>query len=121
MFNKLGRKEAILRLEQESFNRVTVSFYRYIIIENVESFRDKLYSEWKSLSAYGRIYLAKEGVNAQMSVPEHNWDKFVENLNSYDVLKTTRISKKNTKILADSSERLWESIINHDLSKFGKM
>ena len=87
MFNKLGRKEAILRLEQESFNRVTVSFYRYIIIENVESFRDKLYSEWKSLSAYGRIYLAKEGVNAQMSVPEHNWDKFVENLNSYDVLK----------------------------------
>lgn len=87
MFNKLGRKEAILRLEQESFNRVTVSFYRYIIIENVESFRDKLYSEWKSLSAYGRIYLAKEGVNAQMSVPEHNWDKFLENLNSYDVLK----------------------------------
>ena len=87
MFNKLGRKEAILRLEQESFNRVTVSFYRYIIIENVESFRDKLYSEWKSLSAYGRIYLAKEGVNAQMSVPEYNWDKFVENLNSYDVLK----------------------------------
>ena len=60
MFNKLGRKEAILRLEQESFNRVTVSFYRYIIIENVESFRDKLYSEWKSLSAYGRIYLAKD-------------------------------------------------------------
>jgi len=87
MFNKLGRKEAILRLEQESFNRVTVSFYRYIIIENVESLRDKLYSQWKSLSAYGRIYLAKEGVNAQMSVPEHNWDKFVENLNSYDVLK----------------------------------
>jgi UPF0176 protein len=87
MFNKLDRKEAILRLEQESFNRVTVSFYRYIIIENVESFRDKLYSQWKSLSAYGRIYLAKEGVNAQMSVPEHNWDKFVDNLNSYDVLK----------------------------------
>ncbi len=87
MFNKLGRKEAILRLEQESFNRVTVSFYRYIIIENVESLRDKLYSQWKFLSAYGRIYLAKEGVNAQMSVPEHNWDKFVENLNSYDVLK----------------------------------
>jgi UPF0176 protein len=87
MFNKLGRKEAILRLEQESFNRVTVSFYRYIIIENVESLRDKLYSQWKSLSVYGRIYLAKEGVNAQMSVPEYNWDKFVENLNSYDVLK----------------------------------
>ena len=87
MFNKLGRKEAILRLEQESFNRVTVSFYRYIIIENVESFRDELYSQWKSFSAYGRIYLAKEGINAQMSVPEHNWDKFVENLNSYDVLK----------------------------------
>lgn len=56
--------------------------------------------------------------------------KFIENclyliplnprLNSYDVLKTTRISKKNAKILADSSEKLWGSIINHDLSKFGK-
>jgi UPF0176 protein len=42
--------------------------------------RDQLYAEWKDLNCLGRIYLAKEGINAQMNVPEHHWDEFAEKL-----------------------------------------
>ena len=56
--------------------------------------------------------------------------KFLENclyliplsprLSSYNVLKNTNISKLNAKKLANSSEKLWNSILNHDLVGFGK-
>ena len=32
----------------------------------------------KGLGVLGRIYLAREGVNAQLSVPESNFEEFVE-------------------------------------------
>ena len=59
-------------LKNESFNRVTYSFYKYITIHNLSKLRNKLYIEWKSLNILGRIYIAKEGINAQLSIPEHN-------------------------------------------------
>ena len=87
MFNKLGRGQLIENLNQENFIRKTTSFYRYVIIKNPEKMRDKLYKEWKELNVFGRIYLAKEGINAQLSLPENNWDKFVEQLNLYSEFK----------------------------------
>ena len=80
LYNKLGPEELKKKLESEDFNRRTVSFYRYIIIENVEDMRDTLYGEWNKLNCLGRIYIAREGINAQMNVPEHHWDEFVEKL-----------------------------------------
>lgn len=65
---------------QEEFKRTTVSFYRYVILENIEELRDELYKEWEELNVFGRTYLAHEGINAQMSVPESNWDNFIEKL-----------------------------------------
>ena len=35
---------------------------------------------WSELDCLGRIYIAKEGINAQMSVPEHHLDAFMEQL-----------------------------------------
>lgn len=64
------------KLMEEPFRRVTVSFYRYVIIEKPNELRDELYKEWSDLNAFGRTYLAKEGVNAQMSIPEENWEEF---------------------------------------------
>ena len=87
LFNKLGREEAILRLEKESFKRITLSFYKYIIINDIDDFRDALYTKWQDLLVFGRIYLAKEGINAQMSVPEYNWSLFIDSLNIQDSLK----------------------------------
>tara|TARA_B100001758_G_scaffold105218_1_gene90095 strand:+ start:7673 stop:8713 length:1041 start_codon:yes stop_codon:yes gene_type:complete len=76
MFNKLSKKQALKLLNKENFKRKTVSFYRYVILEDVEKLRDELYADWVKLGVLGRIYLANEGINAQVSVPEHNWEEF---------------------------------------------
>lgn len=87
LYNRVNKKELKRKLQEEAFKRITVSFYRYVIIENPNEFRDRLFKEWAVFNAFGRIYLAKEGVNAQMSVPESNWDAFVQNLYSYKEFK----------------------------------
>ena len=87
LFNKLGRVEAISRLKSETFKRITISFYKYVIIDDPFSFRDELFLKWNSLAAFGRIYVANEGINAQMSIPEHNWKKFEIGLSKIKELK----------------------------------
>ena len=39
-----------------------------------------LYLEWDKLQIYGRTYVSIEGVNAQLSIPEHNWEQFSSEL-----------------------------------------
>lgn len=87
LYNKLGREELIKQLNNEGFKRITFSFYRYVYLDNPQEFRDELYKEWFELGAFGRIYIAHEGVNAQMSVPEHYMDRFLQLLNSRNELK----------------------------------
>ena len=87
MFNKLSKEQALKLLNEEGFSRKTISFYRYVIVKNPEKLRDTLYSEWSDLGVLGRIYLAKEGINAQLSIPEHNWSEFTLRLNSYAYFK----------------------------------
>ena len=82
LYNKYDKKFLKEKLMQEDFKRITLSFYRYVIIEDPHALRDELYKEWDDLNVFGRTYLAKEGVNAQMSVPEANWDVFVEKLHA---------------------------------------
>ena len=72
----LSRKELLKRLHEESFKRITLSFYRYVIIEDAEKLRDEFISKWTALTIFGRIYLAHEGINAQMSIPENNFKDF---------------------------------------------
>ena len=83
MFNKLSKEQALELLKKENFKRKTVSFYKYIIIQEPDILRDDLYSDWDKIGVLGRIYLAKEGINAQLSVPEHNWENFKENVEKY--------------------------------------
>jgi len=75
-------KEALL---SETFVRRTISFYRYFIIENPQNFRDQIYQDWDDLNCFGRIYVAREGINAQMSVPESNYDVFLKTLEKYPI------------------------------------
>jgi UPF0176 protein len=82
LHNKYSREELLKKIQQETFRRVTLSFYRYVILENVETLRNELYKEWTELNVLGRVYVAREGINAQISVPEHNLSKFRNNLNS---------------------------------------
>ena len=76
MFNKKSKIELNKDLKKESFERITCSFYRYCEISNPEELRDILYQDLSDLDILGRIYVASEGINAQISIPEHKWNNF---------------------------------------------
>ena len=56
--------------------RTTLSFYRYVRISNPKAMRDELYKKFIEFGCLGRIYVASEGINAQMNVPIANWKQF---------------------------------------------
>ena len=86
LFNQKDREQLKVDLIEEDFARRTCSFYRYIHINDPQALRDELYKEWFDLRILGRVYIATEGINAQISVPEPRWDQFLETLNSRAVL-----------------------------------
>ena len=87
MFNKLSKQQCIELLNKEDFKRKTISFYRYVVIENPQKIRDELYNDWIKLKVLGRIYLSTEGINAQLSVPVYNFKQFSLQLEKYIFLK----------------------------------
>lgn len=128
--NKIDRKVLKEQLKNETFKRRTISFYKYFNINNPQEFRDNLYLNWSELGCFGRIYVAHEGINAQMSVPEHNFDNFIKFLYSITELNQVPIKyaieddgksffkltiKVRPKIVADGLEHG-----TYDLSKVGK-
>ncbi len=80
LYNRVNKKELRKKVAAEPFRRITMSFYRYVHIDEPEKLRDELYAYWDSLKVYGRIYLAQEGINAQLSVPEHHVVDFINHL-----------------------------------------
>jgi len=78
--NRIDKDELKRRLAQESIERVTFSFYKYVKIDNPKELRDNLFTQWTNLNCFGRIYIAHEGINAQMSVPKANWNEFINQL-----------------------------------------
>lgn len=91
LVNKLGRRELQKKLNAEAFERITISFYRYVRIEEPYVMRDRLFAMWNETNCLGRVYLAKEGINAQMCVPEHHYKQFLETLNAMAEFKDVPI------------------------------
>lgn len=87
LYNRYSRKELIQKLMDEPFERTTISFYRYVRLADPQNFRNLLYLDWSSLNCFGRIYVAREGINAQMSVPTHQLQSFLDKLQRYVELK----------------------------------
>lgn len=81
--NVLNKEECLKLLAKEPFKRVTLSFYRYTKIEHPADFRDQLFREWSELGVLGRVYVAREGINAQVCVPEPHFEAFRANLESH--------------------------------------
>ena len=73
--------------------RVTVSFYKYHLIEDPQLFRNELYARLESIDVMGRIYVASEGINGQVSVPEDNFLRFRECLYTFSFLNGIRLNK----------------------------
>lgn len=86
--NNLSKEEAIKLRDEETFERKTLSFYRYVRIKDPQDFRNQLYAEWSALGVLGRTYVSQEGINAQINVPEPQWDAFIDNLESHQELKS---------------------------------
>ena len=85
--NKLSKEQAIARLKAENFKRKTISFYKYVILSNLEQYRDSLFDQWRQLGVLGRVYVAQEGINAQISVPDQNVALFRNSVDSFKELK----------------------------------
>lgn len=92
LHNRINSKELKEQLMKETEPRITISFYNYFPIQNPKEFRDFLYKNLFNLKVFGRIYVAKEGINAQISVPESNFKIFKTFLYSIEPLNNVRLN-----------------------------
>ena len=87
LYNKKNKEQLLNDLKEETFDRITVSFYKYTHLNNLDQLRDTLYENWAKLKILGRIYIANEGINAQISMPDYNIDIFKDYMSSYEQFK----------------------------------
>ena len=87
--NRQLRKE---RIFESSDARTTLSFYEYRSITYPEAFRNQLYEAFDALEVYGRIYVAHEGVNAQISLPTHQLERLRDALRTLDFEPDLRLN-----------------------------
>ncbi len=92
LYNTLSAKERAALIEAADQQRLTLSFYQYAQIGNPELFRNFLFIAWNELDVLGRIYVAHEGVNAQLSVPAENFEAFKEHIDSISFLENVRLN-----------------------------
>jgi len=79
-------------LYAETEHRTTISFYRYFPVADPKQFRDELYKALNELKVFGRIYIAQEGINAQVSVPDSNFESLRSYLDSIEALNGIRLN-----------------------------
>ena len=92
LYNTLSAKESEKLIEAAGKERLTISFYKYAHIGNTEIFRNHLFINWEALDVLGRIYVAHEGINAQLSVPAENFEAFKAHLDSISFLENVRLN-----------------------------
>jgi len=105
LYNTLSAKERAQLLEEAGEDRLTLSFYQYAKIGNPPLFRNHLFVAWDEMQVLGRIYVAHEGINAQLSVPATQFDGFKKFLDGIYFLKDVRLN----------------IAIEHDLKSFLKL
>jgi UPF0176 protein len=92
LHNRVSQKELKERLYQETEPRTTISFYQYFTIPDPQQFRDTLYKALDALQVFGRIYVAHEGINAQVSVPQSHFEAFKSYLYAIEPLNGVRLN-----------------------------
>ncbi len=92
LYNTLSAEERAKLIEEAGENRLTLSFYAYAKIKNPQQFRNDLFLAWNAIGVLGRIYVAHEGINAQMSVPTEQFEAFKSSLEVYDFMKEIRLN-----------------------------
>lgn len=92
LWNKLSKEELEEKLRASGNDFVTISFYQYAKIENPRLFRDHLFQMWSKLDIVGRTYVATEGINAQIAVPNIHLEQFRKELYEIEFLNNIRLN-----------------------------
>ena len=92
LYNKLSAKEGAELIDKAGEDRLTLSFYKYAKIGNPEIFRNHLFLAWDQLEVLGRIYVAHEGINAQLSVPAKKFNEFKAFIDDINFLENVRLN-----------------------------
>jgi len=92
LYNKLSAKGRAELIDKAGKNRLTLSFYKYAKIGNPKLFRDHLFLTWDPLGVLGRIYIAHEGINAQLSLPADRFNEFKTHMDTISFLKGVRLN-----------------------------
>ena len=92
LYNTLSAEERARIIDKNSQERTTLSFYKYFNLGNPNLFRDHLFITWSNIDVLGRIYVANEGINAQLSVPKENIDKFKKSIGQITPLNDIRLN-----------------------------
>ncbi len=92
LYNKVDRRLLKQKLVESTEKRITLSFYQYAQIANPSLFRDHLFVILSECEVFGRIYVAEEGINGQISVPDSRLEDFKRAINSIDFLEGIRLN-----------------------------
>lgn len=92
LYNKLSAEERAQLIDESGDDRLTISFYQYHHIKNTTIFRNYLFVNWNKQEVLGRIYIAEEGINAQLSVPSRRFYEFKDFLDSIPFLNGIRLN-----------------------------
>jgi len=93
LYNKVDKAILKQKLLEEPFRRFTLSFYKFIHIFDPQAFRDELFVRFSELKVFGRIYIAHEGINAQISLPETALESFRNFINNHLLLQGVLLNK----------------------------
>ena len=92
LYNNLSSDERAELIKKAGKDRLTISFYKYAKIGNPQILRNHLYLFWDNIDLLGRIYIAHEGINAQLSLPAENFQAFKTHLDSISFLENVRLN-----------------------------
>lgn len=92
LHNKIDSRLLKEKMRSASEQRTTVSFYKYHQIADPVDFRNELYKNFEALNVLGRVYVASEGINAQISVLSENFESFRNYLYSISFLNGVRLN-----------------------------
>ena len=92
LYNRLSNAESKELLGKTGEDRLTLSFYKYFKIKNLFIFRNYLFSSWSKIGVLGRIYVATESINAQLSLPKKQLSVFMSELDQIYPLKGIRLN-----------------------------
>ncbi len=90
--NLTDKKVLKQQLQESNEERITLSFYKYIYITDPHAFRDQLFTDLLALRVLGRVYIASEGTNAQISVPVETHDQLQDFLDNDTSLRGIRLN-----------------------------